>query len=152
VAQDNRPDREWNIHQAKSRAQRNAGDDAGQAIGRMTKSEMVSRPKNFDRDTAAASMRAEHQRDDRGNARDLDRQPQRFAHVRTVPGNAEPLRCQAWRRENVGFVFRGEGIKEDQKDREMHERKTAGGGEFQPEWCLAFLVRAHRKPPSVWQS
>ncbi len=67
----------------------------GSAIGRMTSSEIVSRPKKFVWLTAAAqsvpSTSAMRGRD-RG---DLHRERQRLPDVRPVPGDGEPARASA---------------------------------------------------------
>ena len=64
----------------------------GSAIGRMNSSEIVSRPKNFARDSAAAASVPKHEREQRWRSRDLEREPERRPDVGALgPGDAEPL-------------------------------------------------------------
>ena len=53
----------------------------GSAIGRMTTSEIVSRPKKRYRDTRERDQRPEHERDRRRAERRLHRQPERVPHA-----------------------------------------------------------------------
>ena len=64
----------------------------GSAIGRITSSVIVSRPKNGNRAIASESERSEDDREHGRAERRLHREQQRVAHARVVPRHAEPLR------------------------------------------------------------
>ena len=65
----------------------------GSAIGRMTSSEIVSRPKNFEPETAAAQSVPSTSAISVEIAATVHRQRQRLPDVRPVPGDGEPF---AW--------------------------------------------------------
>ena len=64
----------------------------GSAIGRMTSSEIASRPKNFVRDSGRGGERAEDQREDRRDRRDLTERQSACQTSGRSPGDGEPLR------------------------------------------------------------
>ena len=122
----------------------------GSAMGRMTRSEIVSRPKNRSRDTAAAhsvprtmaiSVEIAATRSDR----------QRLPDVGPVPGRPRTIQRQARRRPLVAPLLGGEGVDEDQQERHVQEqqarRRQRSSGQRH-----AGRVRAHRTPPCRWRT
>ena len=118
VAEHDRPEARIGIPQAEGRAQRDAGDDAGQR----------DRQDDQQRDRLAAEEPGPRQRrrgkraeDQRQRGRDratLSDKRQRRPDVGPAPGDGEPLRGQPRRRPDVALLLGGEGI----------ERRSAGSG------------------------
>ena len=121
----------------------------GRAIGRMTSSEIASRPKNFVRLTAAAQSVPSTSAITVEMLATLSDRPERLPDVGAVPGHGEPFQGQARRRPLVGFVLGREGVDEDQQDRQVHEGEAEAGGDLQAQ---RRAVRVHRKLPAVWRS
>src|SRR5881227_1350921 len=91
----------------------------GRAIGSRSKNETASRPKNEKR-AIANDAAVEHESDGGGQQPDLDREPERRADIRVVPGLVEPVERQILDRPRLqhGAVER---VGEDDQDREPEE-------------------------------
>ena len=124
----------------------------GSAMGRMTSSEMVSRPKKRVRLTAAAQSVPRTSAMTVEMVATLTDRVSACPDVRPVPGDGEPLQRQAGRRELVALFLGREGIEEDQEDRQVQEGEAADGGDLQAERGGGGAVRAHRRLPCVWRT
>ncbi len=146
MAEDDGPDRIGNLHHREGRAQRHAGDDPRQRDGQEDKERDLFPPEEPRPRHRGGDQRAEDDGKHRRHRRDLERQDQRRPDVRPVPGDAEPFQRQARRRELVALFLGGEGVEEDEKDRQVQEEKPRDGGDPEAE---GGAVRAHRRPPCV---
>ena len=109
----------------------------GSAIGRMRRSDTVSRPKKRERLTAAAASVPST------SATSVEiaatrAEEKRVPDVLPAPGDGEPAQRVAGRRELVALVLGGEGIEEDQRQRQMQEeqprRRRRSSGEGRGSW------------------
>ena len=82
---------------------------------------------------------------------DLEREPERRPDVRAVPGDGEPFERQAGRRELEARLLGGEGVEEDQQDRQVQEQQPRRGRDAGGR-AARRRVRAHRRLPAVWRA
>ena len=101
----------------------------GRAIGRTRRSEIASRPKNFVRASAAAASVPRSRRQRGREERDADREAERVEDVLPAPGDGEPLQREAGRRKLEAAVLAGEGVEEDEGERQMQKHEPGAGGE-----------------------
>jgi hypothetical protein len=95
----------------------------GSAIGRMTSSEIASRPKKLVR-RGRRRERAEHH-GERSRPPRPGATARARARRRPAPGHGEPFQRQARRRELVALLLGGEGVEEDQRERQVQEQEPA---------------------------
>ncbi len=130
VAKHDRPDREGMSNRLKAERSAMPVMMPGSAIGRMTSSEIASRPKNFAPADRGGAKRAEHQREQRWRRRRPAREAERVPDIRAVPGNGEPLQREARRRPLIALLLGGEGVDEDQEERQVQEQQAAAAAIF----------------------
>ena len=124
----------------------------GSAIGRISSSEIASRPKNFARASAAAASVPSTSASAVLQAATLKRQPDRGPDVVALPGHGEPLRGQRRRREDIALVLGAEGIQHDQRQRHVQEGdRPPRRPMFRPSSARSGF-RAHRRPLAAWRT
>ena len=148
VPEHDSPDREIDAHDVEGRAQRYAGNDAGQS----------DRQNEQQRDGLAAEELGARQRsgrkraeDERKHGRDhgnLKREIERRPNIRPVePGDVEPFGGVAGRRKLEALFLGGEGVEQDQRQGQVQKQEPGDGRDAEAERFLAIGVRGHRTPP-----
>ena len=123
----------------------------GSAIGRMTSSEIASRPKNFEPDTAAAQSVPSTMAITVAIAATVTESCSAAHTSGRFQVTASHCGGQAGRRPLVALLLGGEGVDEDQQDRQMQEQQPGAGGDLQAERRGLVAIRAHRTPPAAWR-
>ena len=119
----------------------------GSAIGRMNSSEIESRPKKRARDTAAAAQVPRTSAMSVAMAATFTESHSAFQMSCRVPDDGEPLRGVAGRRELIALLLGGEGIEEDQGQRQMQEQQAADGREGERQRRALRRVQSASKAP-----
>src|SRR4030095_16327005 len=88
----------------------------GSAIGRRSRNETASRPKNRKRAIAKAAAEPSTRAAPGGGRGRTHREPQRLGHLLVVPRDAEPLRREARDRPAL-HIRRVERVDDDQRER-----------------------------------
>ena len=117
----------------------------GSAIGRTNSSEIASRPKKLRARQRGGGERAEDQREHGGDRGDLEREIERRPDIGPLrPGDAEPLRGVAGRRELEAPVLGGEGVEQDQRQRQMQEQRAPRSAAMRRACAACRAVRPQR--------
>ena len=111
-------------HDVEGGAQRDAGDDAGQRDRQDEEQRDRLAPEEAGARQRRGCKRAEDERQQRRDGRDLERQIERRPDVGPrAPGDAEPVRGQARRRKLKALLLGGEGVENDERQRQMKEQQ-----------------------------
>lgn len=146
VAQDDGPGGEGDVHDPEGRAQGHAGDDAGQRDGQKDQQADLVAAEEAVRVIAAATRVPSTRAMDVEIAATLsDRYSGGQMSGRSNQAVANHCVVRAGRQGLERPLFRGEGVEEDQEDRQVEEEKASDGRGTQRE---GRAVRAHRTPPS----
>ncbi|MNG08477.1 hypothetical protein D3C84_918350 [compost metagenome] len=116
----------------EGRQQRDPGDDPRQCDGQNQHQRDALLAEEISPVQRRRRQRAEHQRDQRRDGGDLQRQLDRFQYIRPCERHADPLQGEAlgWKAERR--VFGVEGVQEDDQDREVQKHQPAPGCDAQP--------------------
>ena len=125
----------------------------GSAIGRMISSEMASRPKKRERADGGGGQRAEDQGQQRRDRGHLHRQPQRLPDVVRAPRRrANHCSVRPGGGKLIALLVGGEGVEQDERQRQMQEEQPAERGELQAPAAPLTARQSASKAPSAWRS
>ena len=116
----------------------------GSAIGRMTRNEMISRPKNLERETASAASVPSTRAMTVAPKAALIESQQGVANVRVVPRDAEPLRRVVLDRPRLRDVL-VERVDRDHDEREVNEHQCRPRAEAEEDACCPGLGHAPQR-------
>src|SRR5207248_1417878 len=112
-------------------AERDTGDDAGERDRQDEKQRDRFAPEETRPGQGRGGERPEDQGDDGGEGGDSERKAERIEDILPAPSDTEPLQRKAGRRKLIAAVLAGEGVKDDEGERDVDESEPGAGREFQ---------------------